>query len=57
MNRIFFDEESLRSEKIYDYCLPADPDSFFINNGRADISMSGAYAAAVDSVCRGMARS
>ena len=57
VNRIFFDEESLRSEKIYDHCLPADPDSFFINNGRADISMSGAYAAAVDSVCRGMARS
>ena len=57
VNRIFFDEDSLRSEKIYDHCLPADPDSFFINNGRADISMSGAYAAAVDSVCRGMARS
>ena len=56
VNRIFYDEGSLRSEKIYTYCLPADPESFYIKDGRADVSMSGAYAAAVDSVRRGMAR-
>lgn len=50
VNRIFFDEESLKTEKIYDFCLPADPDSFFVKNGRADISMSGAFAAAVGHV-------
>lgn len=57
VNRIFYDEESLRSEKLYDSCLPADPDSFFIKDGRADVSMSGPYAAAVDGICRRMARS
>ncbi len=56
VDRIFYDEGALRSEKIYAYCLPADPDSFFIKDGRADISMSGAYAAAVDGVRKGMAR-
>ncbi len=56
VDRIFYDEGSLRSERLYSYCLPADPDSFFMKDGRADVSMSGAYAAAVDSVRRGMAR-
>jgi hypothetical protein len=56
VDRIFFDEESLRTETLYDYCLPADPDSFFMREGCADISMSGAFAAAVGAVYKGMAQ-
>lgn len=56
VNRIFFDEDSMRSEKMYDFCLPADPDSFFLKNGKADISMSGAFAAAMENIYREMKR-
>lgn len=54
VDRIFLEDDSLRARKVYDQCLPADPDSFFIKNGRADISMSGAYASAVEALCRGI---
>lgn len=52
--RIFFDEESLRPEKLWDSFLPVDPDSFFLKDGRNEISMSGAFSAAVSAICKGL---
>ena len=50
-NAIFCVEEE-SGALSYEGRLSADPDSFFIKDGICDISMSGQFAAGVDTVCR-----
>lgn len=54
--RIFFDEESLNQDKPWDFVLPVDPDSFYAQEGRIEISLSGAFCAGVSTICKGMMR-